>query len=112
MKTRIKKIMLIAAALLFVSSGVAFAKNWNDRDHKPGGKAYGYDQVKKQPPGWANKNFKPNPFYSQSYVYKAVRGNRYYDRYHWRPAPRRNVIYKPAKKDPIVVFKIIVKDHR
>jgi len=41
--------MLIAAALLFVSSGVAFAKDRNDRDHKPGGKTYGYEQAKKQP---------------------------------------------------------------
>ena len=103
---------MIAVALLFVSSGLSFAKDWNDRDHQPAGKAYGYDKVKKQPPGWANKKFKPNPYYSQRYVYKAARGNRYYDHHHWRPAPRRNVIYKPAKKDPIVVFKIIVKDRR
>jgi len=112
MKTRIKKIIMIAAALIFVSSGVSFAHDWNDRNHKPPGKAYGYYQVKKQPPGWSNKNFKPNPNYSNRYVYKEVRGHRYYDDHYWRPAPRRNVVYKPAKKDPIVVFKVILKDLR
>ena len=46
MKTRIQKIITIAMALLCVGSGVAFAQDWNDRDHKPPGKAYGYTQVK------------------------------------------------------------------
>jgi hypothetical protein len=61
MKTRIKKIIMIAAALIFVSAGVSFAHDWNDRNHKPPGKTYGYYQVKRLPPGWANKNFRPNP---------------------------------------------------
>ena len=112
MKTRIKKIIMIAAALIFVSAGVSFAHDWNDRDHKPPGKAYGYYQVKKLPPGWTNKNFRPNPPITKRYVYKEVRGYRHYDGHHRPPAPRRNVVYKTAKKDPIVVFKIIVKDHR
>jgi hypothetical protein len=112
MKTRIKKIILIAATLLFVGSGVAFAHDWNDRDHNPPGKAYGYYQVKKLPPGWTNKNFRPNPYYSKRYVYKEVRDARYYDDHYRRPAPRRNAIYKVVEKGPIVVFKIIVKDVR
>ena len=46
MKTRIKKIIMIAAALLFVTSSVSFAHDWNDRNHKPSGKAYGHYKVK------------------------------------------------------------------
>jgi len=112
MKTRIKKIIIVAAALLFVGSGVSFAHDWNDRDHKPPGKAYGHSQVKKQPPGLAKKNFKPYPYYSKRYVYKEVRDRRYYDDHHRRPAPRRNVFYKSVTKDPMVVFKIILRDLR
>ncbi len=48
MKTRIKKIIIAAAALLFVSSGVSFAHDWDD---KPPGKAYGHHKVKKHHPG-------------------------------------------------------------
>jgi len=112
MKTKIKKIIIIAAALLFVGSGVSFAHDWNDRDHKSHGKAYGHYQVKKVPPGLAKKSFKPNPYYSKTYVYKEFRGHRYYNDHHRRPVPRRTVVYKPAKKDPMVVFKIILRDLR
>jgi len=110
MKTKIKKIIIIAAALLFGGSGVSFANDWNDRDHKPPGKAYGHYQVKKVAPGWTNKNVKPHPPITKRYVYKEVRGYRYYDKHYRRPAPRRTVVHKPAKKDPIVVFKVILKD--
>ena len=112
MKTRIQKIIMIAAALLFASSGVALAHDWNDRNHKPTGKAYGHYKVKKQRPGWNSRHFKPNPPITKRYVYKDVRGHRYYDDHRRRPAPRRPVIYKPAKRNPIVVFKVILKDLR
>jgi hypothetical protein len=103
---------MIAAALIFVSSGVSFAHDWNDRNHKPPGKAYGHYKVQKHHPGWNYKNFKRNSHYNKRYVYKKVRDRRYYDDHYRRPAPRRNVIYRVAKKDPFVVFKIIVKDRR
>ena len=112
MKTRIKKIIVMTVALLFLGVGVSFAHDWNDRNHRPPGKAYGHYKVKKQPLGWSNKHFKPNRHNSKRYVYKEVRGHRYYDNHYRRPAPRRNVVYKPAKKDPIVVFKVILKDLR
>jgi len=112
MKTRIKKIIIFAAALIFVSSGVSFAHDWNDRNRKAPGKAYGHYQVKKLPPGWTYKNFKPNPPRTKRYADKGIRSYRYYDGHHRRPVPRRKVIYKPVKKDPIVVFKIILKDIR
>ena len=111
MKTRISKIIMIAAALIFIGSGVSLANDWNDRDHKPQGKAYGHYQVKKIPPGWTNKNIKQNPPVQKRYVvYREVPDHRYYNDHRWRPAPRRTVVYKPAKKDPIVVFEIILKD--
>ena len=112
MKTRINKTIMIAVALIFVGSGVAFAHDWKGRNHKPPGKAHGHYKVQKNHPGWTNKNFKPNPYYSQRYVFKEIRDHRYYDDHYWRPAPRRDVIYKVAQKNPIVVFKIIVNDHR
>lgn len=111
MKTRIQKIIMIAAAMLFVSSGVALAHDWNDRNHKPAGKAYGHYKVQKQPPGWTKKNFKPHPPVTKRYVvYRGVPNHRYYDKHHRRPAPRRTVVYAPVKKDPVVVFKIVLKD--
>jgi hypothetical protein len=103
---------MIAAALLFVSSGVSFANDWNDRNHKPPGKAYGHYKVQKQHPGWNTKQLKSKRQIPQKYVYKEVRGYRYYDDHYRRPAPRRNVVYKTAKKNPIVVFKVILKDLR
>ena len=68
MKTLIHKIIMIAMALIFASSGVSFAHDWNDRVHKAVGKAYGHYQVKKVPPGWTNKNFKPHPPITKRYV--------------------------------------------
>jgi len=112
MKTQIRKIIMIAAALLFVSSGVSFARDWNDRNHQPPGKAYGHYKAQTQQPGWKYKLVKPRPYYSKRYVYKAVPHHRYYDDHHRRPAPREDVIYKIALKEANVVFKIIVKDHR
>jgi hypothetical protein len=112
MKTRMKKMIMIAAALLFATSGVAFAHDWNDRNHKPPGKAYGHYKVQKQRPGWNTGHFKSKHRIPQKYVYKKVRNDRYYHGHQRRPAARRNVIYKVAKKEPVVVFKLILKDFR
>jgi hypothetical protein len=111
MKTRIKKLIIIAAALLFLGTGVSFAHDGNDRNHRPPGKAYGHYKVQKHHPGWSDEHFKPNRHISKRCVYKEVRGHRY-DDHRRRPAPREDVIYKVALKDPKVVFKIIVTDHR
>lgn len=112
MKTRIKKIIMIAAALLFVGSGVSLAGDWNERNHKPARKAYSHSKVKNQDSGWNGRQFNPNPHYGKWYAYKRVQRPHYYKRHHPRPAPRRTVIYKPVKKDPVMVFKIVIKDHR
>lgn len=107
MKTRIKKIIIATAALLFVCSSVSFAQDRHDR--KPPGKAYGHYEVKKTSPSWSNKPFKPVSSYNKRYVYQRVPVHRYYADNHWRPAPRKEVIYKTVPKEPIVVFKIILK---
>ena len=104
MKKKIQKIIMIAAAMIFAGSGVSFAHDWNDRN-KPPGKAYGHYKVKKQQPGWNNKHFKPNPHNNKRYVHK-------YDRHQHGTAPCENELYKIALKDPRLIFKVIVKEHR
>ena len=42
MKTRIKKIIIMAVAILFVSVGVSFAQDLKNRQHKTRGNAYGH----------------------------------------------------------------------
>jgi hypothetical protein len=102
---------MIAAALLFVGSGVALAHDWNDRNHKPPGKACGHYKVKKQPPGRTKKNFKPKlPVNKRYVVYRGVSDHLYYDKHYRRPVPRRTVVYRPVRKDPVVVFKIVLND--
>jgi len=110
MKTRIKKIIVMTVALLFLSVGVSFAHDWNERNHRPSGKAYGHYKVKKHHPGWHKNQFKHRRHHHERHVYKEVH-HHYQDSHHRRRAPREDVFYKAALKDPKVIFKIIVKDH-
>jgi hypothetical protein len=111
--TRIKKIIIVTAALLFVFSGVSFAHDWNYRKHKPHGKAYGHHyKAHKHHPGWKYKHVKRDPHYGKRYAHKEAHNHYYYEKYRRQPAPREDVIYKVAMKDPDLIFKIIVKDHR
>ena len=112
MKIRIQKIIIATAALLFVFSGVSFAHDWKHRKHKPHGIAYGHYKVQKHHPGWKPRHAKRHPHYGKRYAHKEVRHHHYYEKHYWRPAPREDVIYKVAMKDPNLVFKIIVKDRR
>jgi hypothetical protein len=68
MNTRIMKIIIAAAALFFVSSGVSFAHDW---DHRRPEKAYGHYKVKKHHFGWHKKHYKPGRHH-RGYVYKEV----------------------------------------
>ena len=112
MKTRIQKIIIIAAALVFVGSGVSFAHDWNYQAHKSPGKAYSHYQVKKLPPAWSNKKFRPNAPIIKRYVYKEVPDHRSFDDHYRHPAPQEGTIIKVGLQDPMVVFKIILKDYR
>jgi hypothetical protein len=103
---------MIAAALLFVSSGAAFAHDWNDRNHRPPGKAYGHYKVQKHHRGWNQKQYRPSPRYGKRYSYKKFRDHRHYGYRHRRPVHGRNVYYKGSKNDSMVMFKIILKELR
>jgi hypothetical protein len=92
MKTRIKKIIIVAASLLFVGSGVSFA---HDRDDKPPGKAYGHYKVKKHHHGWNNKQFKPKRHHRERYSYK----ENHHHHHHYENHHRRwnNKHFKPRR---------------
>ena len=166
MKSRIKKIIISAAALIFVTSGVSLAHASDKRNHKRQGKAYGHHEVKKHHPSSSNKKFKPGKHhvgmskkhyelwkrhrnqYRKQYLSHHVAGyycedgfyhnyakagrrwkrdhwkqrrhqneshgykkGNYDDNYYRRHAPREDVVYKVALKDPKIVFKVIRKDH-
>ena len=109
MKTKIKKIIILAAALVFVSAGAAIAHDRNERDQKPGSKSGDYYVVKKAPAGWNDKHLKPVPDHSRRYAYQKARIHRHYAVPYRPPVPRQKVIYKPVPRDTQVVFKIILK---
>jgi hypothetical protein len=106
MKTKIKKVIILTAALVFVSTGAALA---HDRDHKPASKYSNHYVVKKIPSGWNNKHLKPVPDHSRRYAYQKARIHRHYAAPYRPPVPRQKVIYKPVPRDTQVVFKIILK---
>ena len=84
MKTRIKKIIIVAAALLFVGSSVSFAHDWNDRDHKRPGKAYGHNKKR--------SDYRPGRYEKHFYGY---RHPRYNPRHHYKKHYRHKKNYKP-----------------
>jgi hypothetical protein len=146
MKSRIKKIIICAAALVFVTSGVSLAHDSNKRHHKSQRKAYGHHQVKKHHPSSSYKHFKPGKHYRNQHIagyycedgfyhyydkrdrgwesdhskqrrhhrdrYNHKKGRRDYDTHYRRHAPREDVVYQVALKDPKIVFKVIKRDHR
>ena len=64
-------------------------------------------------PGRANKNIKPNlPITKKNVLYREAPNHRHFDDHDRWTVSSRTVVYKPAKKDPIVVFKVILKDLR
>ncbi|GEM_PF-1349013 len=52
MKSRIGKIIISAAALVFLSSGLSFAHDWNKRHHKRHGKAFSHHKPEKHFKPW------------------------------------------------------------
>jgi hypothetical protein len=110
MKTQIKKIIIMAVALLFVSVGVSFAHDLKGSHHKSRGHAYGhYKKGYDYHPGWHKKHHKPKYNFRDRYRYREVPKFRYhYD----RPTPRKgNIIgFKVNERD----FKIavVVKNRR
>jgi len=106
MKTRIKKIILLAAALLFLGTGVSFA---HERYPAPPGNAYGHYKAKKHPV-WQQK--RPITKWHQPIKYEPrhVKEHHYdYDRY--RGGVEGSVV-KFFVADQNVAFKIVVKDRK
>ena len=58
MKSRIIKIIISVAALLFLSSTVSLADDRDKRHHKRQGKAYAHYKAEKHYPKWSKKLFK------------------------------------------------------
>ena len=110
MKTRIKKIIIMAVALLFVSVGVSFAHDVKGSPKKAPGNAFGY--YKKgydYHPGWYNKHPKPKYNFRDRYRYREVPKFRYhYD----RPTPRKGNIIGFKVNDPDFKIAVVVKDRR
>ena len=82
MKTRIKKIIIMAVALVFVSVGVSFAQDGRGNSRKAPGNAYGYYKKGHDGhyPGW-NKKHPPT-------------------RYDFRDRNRHRVVYKVRHQYP------------
>ena len=139
MKTRIKKIMIVVAALLFLGSGVSFAHDWNRGHHKP--RSYGHDYYKNgydDNYGWHNRRHKP-PRHTYRHnkkwhgnhrrwhkkQHKRWHNNR--DRHHYRKgnrvqhnyhhgydhrAPHEGNVLGFKLKEPGFKFAVVVKEHR
>jgi len=110
MKTRIKKIIIMAVALLFVSVGVSFAHDVKGNQHKPRGHAYGhYKKGYDYHPGWNKRHPKPMYNFRDRYRYREVPKFRYhYD----RPTPRKRKIIGFKVNEPDFKIAVVVKDRR
>jgi len=112
MKTRIKKIIIMAVALLFVSVGVSFAHDVKGSPKKAPGNAYGY--YKKgydYHPGWNKRHPKPKYNFRDRYRYRYREVPKL--RYHYdRPTPRKVNIIGFKLKEPDYKILVVVKDRR
>ena len=138
MQTQMKKILIGAAALIFLFSGVSLAHDRGSRHNKPQGKVHGIYKEKKQQHR-DQRHLKRGKHYRKKHTHKDVRQRNYYDKHqrHWkkshakykrqhqdryryrkirhhhrnghhRRSPREDLIYKAVFKDPGMVFKIIL----
>ena len=114
MKTRIKKIIIMAVALLFVSVSVSFAHDLKGSPKKAPGNAYGH--YKKGPddryPGWNKKHPKPKYNFRDRYRHRELHKFRHYYEHHNRHAPRGRSIIGFNVREPGFKFAIVVKDRR
>jgi len=101
MKTQIKKIVIVAVALLFVSAGVSLAHDLKGHPKKAPGHSYGhYKKGYDHHPGWYHKYHKPNRYHCR-------------DRYHYdRHAPHGRTIIGFKVSEPDYKFVVVVKDRR
>lgn len=107
MKTTIKKIILLTAALLFLGTGVSFA---HDRHHRPPGHAYGHYKHKGHPV-WHKKHHRTKLRHHKQYAHRYVeKHHRDYDGYRHHRRHDGSVV-KLSVVDENVAFKIVVRDY-
>ena len=107
MKTQLKKIIIGAAALLFVMTGVSFAHDGGSRHQKPQGKAHGYYKVEKHHQHWQKNHPKFTKLQRDRYRVRKVNYH-HHDKIR-RQSPRGDLIYKISLKDAGILFKVILK---
>lgn len=103
MKTRIKKIILLTAALLFLGTGVSFA---HDRYPTPPGNAYGHYKAKERHQGRPVAKWQHHQKYAPRHVQERHDD---YDRYR---SEHEGSVFKFFVADQNVAFKIVVRDHK
>ena len=113
MKTRIKKIIVMAMALLFVSVGVSFAAGGNKGNSKKVPKnAYG--QYNKGPddhhPGWNKKDPEPSHDFRDRHRHRMVNKVRHqYPPKYWHALKEKAIIrFKASEPDYKIV--VVLKD--
>ena len=78
MKSRISNILIGAVALLFLTSTLSLAHDWERRHHKRHAKAFGHHKAKMHHPDWSNTKIKPwihHPKQLEKHHRKQVREN-------------------------------------
>ena len=106
MKTRIKKIVIMAVALLFVSVGVSFAHDRNRGNHKSRSHANGHYK-KGYDDQYDRHHNKRSNHHRKRHHYREV--HRVQHHYHHR-APHEGTIFGFKLKEPGFKFAVIVKD--
>jgi hypothetical protein len=107
MKTGIKKIALLTAALIFLGTGISFA---HDRPHRPPGHAYGHYKQKGHPV-WHKKHHGPKWRHHEYRAQRHVdRHHRDYGHYHHRRGYDGSVV-RIAVADENVAFRVVVRDY-
>ena len=113
MKTRIKKIIIMAVALLFVSVGLSFAHDLKGSRHKPRGHAYGhYKKGYDCHPGRHHKHHKPKYHYRDRYRHREVHKVRHHYHHYDRHALRERTIMGFKVNEPDFKFVVVMKDRR
>ena len=134
MKTRIKKIIITAVALLFVSVGVSFAHDGNREHHKTRGNAHGhYKKGYDDQYGWHHKHLRKHGHDHRHYKkwrrhhhrwHKKHSRHRHYPhkRHHYREVhrvkrhyhhprlPHKGNIFGFKLKEPGFKFAVVIKD--
>ena len=113
MKTRIRKIIIMAVALFFVSVSLSFAHDVKVNSKRAPGNAYGhYKKGYDYHPGWYNKQPKPKYNFRDRYRHRELHKVRHHYDYYDRRAPHGRTIIGFKVNEPDYKFVVVVKDRR